>query len=256
MTEGGGLLNDVICTWKDVGFELWDYNGNQPTKDPFLKVTLVDEDGEEVSQYWKAGDAKNWVPSTDGKTLVKTGSSTGVNRGTNMGALMQSIVDSGWPEEEMGSGDDVSIFEGMVAHMIRVPAPKRSGLAPRAPRADGKTFEDTILTVDEIITRPGEKTAPAKKGRAAKAAPAATAGTAPAEGELVKLASDSVVNILKDKLGTNPAGLPKGDFPGLLFSELRGNDLRNDVVTLINDDEDFLSGSELWDYVDGVVSLK
>lgn len=256
MSEGGGLLNDVNLKWTNVGFVLWDYNGKAPTNSPALKVTLVDEDGGESEQYWSAGDAKNWVPSPDGKKLQSVSSVEKQNISTNMGILIKSLVDSGFDESLIG--DDVSIFEGLVAHMIQVPAPKRGGIVARAPRADGRTFEATILVADSIVTMPGEKKAGARRGAVTKT-PTASTRTAPAasDGELDATAVTTLKKILEDNLGTHPDGLLKAELPRLVFNELRANkELRNSVTTLVNDD-DFLvgRGEGVWEYTDGKVSL-
>ncbi len=263
MSEGGGLLNDVNLKWANVGFVLWDYNGKTPTKSPALKITLVDEDGEESEQYWSAGDAKNWVPSPDGKRLQAVSSVEKQNISTNMGILIKSLVDSGFDESLIK--DDVSIFEGLVAHMIQVPAPKRGGTVVRAPRADGRTFEPTIMVVDRIVTMPGEKRA-ARRGvastRTSAASTSTTVASAPAsDGQLATTAIAILKKILEDNLGAHPDGLLKAELPRLVFNELRADKvLRNSVTTLANDD-DFLAGGggegekQVWEYADGKVSL-
>lgn len=252
MSEGGGLLNDVNLTWKNVGFVLWDYNGKSPTNSPALKITLVDEDGGEQGQYWSAGDAKNWVPSPDGKRLQSVSSVEKQNISTNMGILIKSLVDSGFDEGLIG--DDVSIFEGLVAHMIQVPAPKRGGTVARTPRADGRVFENTILVVDSIVTMPGAKAGAKRRGAAstAKAAPQAQNN-----GELDAVSVKTLKKILEDNLGAHPDGLLKAELPRLVFNELRANkELRNSVTTQLNDDEFLTGGGEgVWEYVDGKVSL-
>ena len=259
MSEGGGLLNDVNLKWTNVGFVLWDYNGKSPTKSPALKVTLVDEDGETSEQYWSAGDAKNWVPSADGKRLQSVSSVEKQNISTNMGILIKSLVDSGFDESLIG--DDVSIFEGLVAHMIQVPAPKRGGTVARAPRADGRTFEPTILVVDSIVTMPGEKKAGARRGAGTRA-PASTktstaSVSATSNGELDATAVATLKKILEDNLGAHPDGLLKAELPRLVFNELRADkELRNSVTTRVNDDDFLTGGGEgVWEYVDGKVSL-
>ena len=257
MTEGGGLLNDLNLKWTNVGFVLWNYNGKAPTNSPALKVTLVDEDGDESEQYWSAGDVKNWVPSPDGKRLQSVSSVEKQNISTNMGILVKSLVDSGFDQDLIV--DDVSIFEGLVAHMIQVPAPKRGGTMARAPRADGRTFEATILVVDSIVTMPGEKRA-ARRGATGVRIPAASTKTAPAAASdraLEATAVNTLKKILEDNLGTHPDGLLKAELPRLVFDKLRANkELRNSVTTMVNDD-DFLTGEGegVWEYADGKVSL-
>lgn len=254
MSEGGGLLNDLNLTWKDPKFVLWDYNGTVPTKNPALRVILVDEDGVETEQYWSAGDAKNWVPSSDAKRLVATGTAETVVRSTNMGILIDSLVNSGYPEDQIS--DDVSVFAGMVAHMIQVPAPKRAGLAatPTA-RSDGRVFEKTILVVDNVVTMPGEKKGTTKR-KAAGPTPAKT--DASDDGALNAKTAAMLKKLLEDNLGEHSDGLMKVEIPKLAFAEMRGDADRDSMVKLVFEDEFLSDGGgdpAIWKYADGKVSL-
>ncbi len=262
MGEGGGLLNDINLTWKETRFVLYDYNGTVPVKNPALRVLLVDEDGAEFEQYWSAGDAKNWVPSSDGKRLQSVESTTSeVNRTTNTGILMKSLVDSGYDRAALATGD-VSTLDGMVAHMIQVPAPKRDGVtASAAPRADGRVFEKTILVVDQIPQMPGEKKA-APKGRTRSAPAAQTKSATPAndptsDDVVTTKARESINAVLEENIGEHPEGIPKAELVKLVFNHLRQDPDRNTIVQQsVSDDEFLMDGSQgLWVYEDGTVSL-
>ena len=232
MGEGGGLLGSdgpVNLTWKETRFVLYDYNGTVPTKNPALRVLLVDEDGAESEQYWSAGDAKNWVPSADGKRLQSVASSSGeVSRTTNTGLLMKSLVDSGYDRDALATGD-VSTLDGMVAAMHQVPAPKRGNQAAPMPRADGRVFEKTILVVEQIVTMPGEKKA-ATGGRARRAPAAAAKPDAtppandPASDDVVTTkAREAIKPILEDNLGDYPEGIPKAKLVSLVFAVVKAD---------------------------------
>lgn len=258
MSEGGGLLGSegpVVLTWKEARFVLWDYNGTMPTMSPALRIILEEEDGTVHEEYWSAGDAKNWVPSSDGKTLNSVSSVERQNRGTKMGILMKSVVDAGFDESKIGH--NVSIFDGMVAAMHQVPAPKRTGLSVPTPRADGRVFEKTDLVVDEIIRMPGEKSA-TPKGRAGRTrnAQAAPALDPTSDDVVTTKARETVAAVLEANIGEHPDGLTKAELVKLVFAERRQDPDRNTIIQSVNDD-DFLSrGSDgLWEYEDGTVSL-
>lgn len=157
--EGGGLLDNVDVRWKEVLFEMWDYNGTQAAS-PALKVVMEVEDGAEVTQYFSCGKAEDWTPSKDGRKLVPIGGARGLNKSSNFMILLDSMIKADFPEDKIG--DDCSVFEGLEAHMVRVAAPKRPGLAPAKARADGRTYERTNLVVDVIHKLPWEKKGGAK----------------------------------------------------------------------------------------------
>lgn len=197
--EGGGLLDNVDCLWKEVRFEMFDYGGTQ-AETPALRVTIAPEDGGEVDQYWSCGQAKDWNPSKDGKSLIPVGEAKGLNKSSNASILFQSLIKANFPEDKIG--DDVSVFEGMRAHMIRVPAPKRGGLPSTKKREDGREFEKTILVVDKILSLPGEEKAEGKPK---------------ADGKLADTTAEAIVAILSE----NPKGMDKMKLIGALFTHLK-----------------------------------
>jgi hypothetical protein len=171
----GGLIDDVDVTVKASRFELYDYDGKSQQPTLALHWTLVDSDGLESEQYWSAGDPKFFVPSKDGKEAIPVGSRTALAGGSNFAILISSLVNAGYPADDLGS--DISVFEGMQVHVARVPQPKRSGIINRGGENER---EKTVLTVSKIINMPGE--APVKKAgaAAAKATPAAAKAGTPA----------------------------------------------------------------------------
>lgn len=231
-TEGTGLLNDVDVTWVGLAFKEWDYNGSVPEAVPALEITMeVDGDDSTQVQYFSAGKLKDWVPSADGTTLEAVGSATGINKTTNLAILMNSLVEAGYPEEEID--DDCTAFIGLKCHMVRVPAPKRSGL-PETPRADGKVFEKTNLIVSDIISMPGEAKA-AKGGAKGKATKATTKGKAAAGGE--EDSKDKATQVVLDILSDNPKGLDKKKLGQMVFVALKSDPARNSVLQLVFSDE-------------------
>ena len=232
--EGGGLLDNITAKWKQCRFVMWDYNGNGPMS-PALKVTM-DVDGDEAEQYWSAGRAEDWAPSKDGTTLVSVGTARGINKGSNLAILISSIIEAGFPEDKLD--DNCTVFEGMVAHMVRVPAPKRTGIV-KTPRADGKTFEATILVVDKIEQLPGEK-------KGAKTTAKAGTATAPDGGgeefDIEAFAKDTVMEILM----ANDGSMSKADMSKAVFQKLKTGPNRNAVVQLVY--KDSWLGEQEWTF--------
>jgi hypothetical protein len=240
--EGGGLLDDVDVKWKECLFEMWDYNGTQPTSSPALKVVMELENDDTAEQYFSAGSAKDWDISDDGKMLIPTGSATGLNKTSNLAILIASLVEAGFPEDKIGA--DCSVFEGLEAHMVRVPAPKRGGLA-KAPRADGKTFEPTNLVVDKITKLPWEgKTGKGKAGAkdTGKAGTSSKTKDEAPETDLDTEAQELVQKILE----SNPKGLDKKNLASAVFKLVKGQPNANVLVQLVYK-EDFLD-CPLWDF--------
>jgi len=252
-TEGGGLIDDVNVTWNKVRFEMFDYQGKSEPA-PTLKVDMETDEGEEASQNWSMGSAKDWAPSPDGKKLVAVGSATGIRANSNGGILLKSLADSGYPMDTLG--DDVSALEGLQCHMIRVPAPKRAGLKSTRKREDGREFEQTILTVDEIIALPGEKKkaagAPSGKKAAPKTAAKKSAPKAKAEpaGDVDEKARETVLGIVLEE-----GEVTKKMLPTKVFQVLKADPDRNAVAKLVFDDEFLASGEWAYDAESGVLSM-
>jgi hypothetical protein len=225
--EGGGLMDNVVVTWKECRAVMWDYNGRIQTPNPALKVALVAEDGQETDQYWSAGSDKEWAPTDDGLKLKSKGSNPGIIKSSNMGLLMKSLLDSGFPEDKMD--DKVTTFEGLVAHMVRVPAPERRGLT-KSPRADGKTYDATILVVDEIVKLPWEKkeVVAEKKGE---------------DDDLKMKARDLVMELLAE----NPKGLTKKALAAAAFKRLPKDDPNRTAVFQLLYKDEFLADG-MWEF--------
>jgi hypothetical protein len=229
-SEGGGLLDNVNVVWKEVRFEMWDYNGMVPQAVPAMKIVMETEEAGEATQYFSAGSAKDWQPSQDGIRLVATGGATGINKTSNMAILISSLVEAGFPPEKIE--DECTVFEGLECHMVRVPAPKRTGIV-NTPRADGKVFEKTNLVVDTIVKLPWEK-----KGKTVT-----TKGKAVEEDNKIEsLATQTVMEILEE----NPKGIDKKKLASSAFQILKANPDRNAVLQLIYRDSFLQSG--LWDF--------
>lgn len=256
MREGTGLLDDCNVTFESVRFVMWDYNGKIPQASPAIEAKLVNDDGEEHVQYWSMGSAKDWMPSDDGTSLVPVGTAIAINNNANGALLIQSIVEAGFPDEEVG--DDISVFDGMEAHVVRQPAPKRTGLSGTK-REDGR--EPTILLVDEVVTLPwDQKKSKKSSGSKSKGTASKSKGTTSKSKSKTSTKKSSGDDELEAKVTAVILGaldeadeLTKQELPKVIFQAMKDDDDRNEAVKLSHNDE-FLSNGP-WNYEDGVVSM-
>lgn len=249
-TEGGGLIDDVDMTVSGISFVIFDYNGKVDPGVPAIRLECTQEDGEEYIEHYSAGKASDWLPSEDGSQLVAVGQATGIRSTTKAGILLKSLVDSGFPVDQLG--DDIKVVEGLQAHFIRVPAPKRQGLK-KAEREDGRVFEETVLVISEILSLPGDKKKPAgaPKGKS-KAPVGATASKAKAKtstkesaGDVASKTAEVILEILEES-----GVAAKKDLPAAIFKLRKDDPDRNEMVKMAFD-EKFLGGNAEWNYEDG-----
>lgn len=212
--EGGGLLDNVDATFEEVVFDMFDYGGTQ-SEVPALRASLKADDAKDaVEQYWSCGAAKDWEPSKDGKRLVPIGDQKGLNKTSNVSIFFDYLIRAGFPEDKIA--DDVSVLEGLKAHMVRIPAPVRGGLPSSKKREDGREFAKTVLVVESILHLPWEKGG----GKVAK-------GKDASEGdEASTKASEAIMAILSD----NPKGVEKMKLIGMVFTNLKKDGCKMELV--------------------------
>lgn len=255
--EGTSLLDDVDVLFTEPEFTMFDYGGKRAEPAPALKIVMLplDEEGnagEAVDQYFSVGNASDWMPSDDGREIIAIGKATALNTNSNISLFLQSMLNSGFPAEKMGS--DCSFLDGIKAHVNRVPAPERPGLKKDASSSDRAR---TVLIVTAILEIPGEKAAgkkaPAKAAGKAPAKPAAAAKkpAAATEGEGV---DDKAVETMLSILADEPSGIAKSKIPGKVFKLLKDDPDRNDVLKLLSSDE-FLNSREEFALEGGIVSF-
>jgi len=245
--DGGGLIDDVDVTFKRCIFDMFDYNGTVVPGVPSLKIDMETEDKEGVTQYYSVGKASDWIPSEDGSQLIAVGKADSIRNTTNGGIFLKSLMDAGFPVDKLGN--DITVIDGLQAHVIRIPAPKRPGLEKKE-----KKYEDTVLIVGEILSLPWEKKGGPTKGKAGKAK--ATKGKAAATKKKTEVEEDSsdlnsaavaaILSILEDE-GT----ITKKELPSKIFQTEKDNPDRNGIVKMVFDDEFLENGP--WNYEDGVL---
>lgn len=228
--EGGGLIDDVDVTVQQATFVLWDYNGQVNPAVPALAMTLAQEDGSTIDQYFAAGDAKYFVPSKDDKTpaednmgpfLLQVGDKAGLNNNTNAAKFIISLVNAGFPEDKLEKGD-ISVLEGLKFHLKRE-AVKRTGLV-RTGKNAGR--EQTVITCAKILSMPGESKPASTLGKPkANGAAAASNGGGGHEEE----ATSVLLEVLSEADGT----LPKAKLSTMAFQKLKGNPNQKEISKLL-----------------------
>lgn len=251
MSEGGGLLDDFDGTITEARTVMFDYQGSGPST-PSILLKIKTEDGEAIDQNWSVGKASDWQPSEDGKKLIPIGRATSLVASSNAGILMASIVNAGFPEDKIG--DDISVLEGLKAHFIRVPAPERKGIV-QTPRADGKTFEKTILTVSRVLQLPWDAAKPvAAKVTPPKGKPAASSKPAAAAASTGDIQAEAV-GILLAILSDNDGTVEKKALPGLVMKAAADNPNKSKLVQTIFSDAFLGQEGQGWIYADGTVVM-
>ncbi len=223
-TEGGGLLEDVNGVIKEAMFAMNTYNGKVSPGAPSILLE-IDVEGDVFSQYWSVGSHEAWMPTDDGTGLKAIGKETALRTNSNAGILLKSLVDSGFPEDDLGDG--IAALVGLQAHFIRVPAPKRPGLKQSDKNKDR---EPTLLVVSEVLSLPGEKKKP--KG-APKTKTVAKPKAKPKEkekvedtGDVNEKATEIIMGILAED-----GPLKVGQVPAKILAAVKGTDVKgNDII--------------------------
>ena len=185
MGGGGGLWGDVDATITGAIFIMSNFGGKADQMVPVFELKVEDANGQEYEQLLSIGRGKIAL-SKDGTKLIPTAEGVKINPGSNFGLFISSLVNGGFPEDKLRV-DDISVLLGTKAHFERTAAPKRPGII-KAPRADGKVYEDTILIVTRVLTLPWE----AKKGVGKAPAKAPGKAAAPAAKSKALQATDDV----------------------------------------------------------------
>ena len=241
--EGGGLLDDVDVTVKSARFAMFDYDGKSPVTVPALQITFDQADGEDVVQYWSMGKAADWQPSPSGKKLLPIGSATGIVKSSNGGIFFASLLNAGFPTDRLADGD-ISCLDGMEAHVIRTPAPKRTGLV-------NEKKDATILIIDKVIALPGE----GKKKNTRSSKGSKGAATTASGDEVSKVATNAIMALLN----SNDGSIERADLLTDVFQYVTENNKDAKLAkaaTQLAYQDDFLGADERpWTLKDGVVTL-
>ncbi len=240
--KGGGLLNDADGIIKEARYVMWDYNGNTPEQ-VAARLTIEQEDAEDVIQYLSCGQKFDGTPSDDGKTVDLNGKSTGFNENCAWIEFLKSCVEAGFPQEKLEESDDISLLEGMNAHFMRVPI-KRKGLAATRTDAQGNERPIEQFVVDKIHKLPWDnKTGKGGAGKGKGAGAAKGNDGENNDGDVEDLA----ISGIEELLAANPKGMDKKKLGSDLFNKFKTHPRRNDILKLARDDE-WLGNIPNWNY--------
>ena len=194
MEESTGAPIDQNLLVKDARFVAFDYQGKgAPSVGAML--TYVQDTGAETTQFYSVAsvESRRFAPSTDGKTLIQTGSAGKISKSCNFHILMREMANAGFPRDRLTG--DVSVLIGLYAYYVGVPEPTRSGLQRTAEQAAVKRV---IVAPAKIHNLPWEPKveAPAMDVGVPAIAPAPTAP--PAEDPNLAAAVEFVGRVVAD----------------------------------------------------------
>lgn len=230
--EGGGLIDNVDVKWTGLKIQKG-YKDGEYGNATVVKVTMDTGEDAEHEELYSCGT--QCEPNEAGTGMEDGGK---VGRSTKFASLIDSLIGAGFPKNKIEN--DLTMFEGLECHMVRVIVPERKGLE-RPARPDGRVFKETVLLVDSITKLPWEK----KK----QTAPAKGKTTAPqaSEDEIEGKAQDAVIGVLE----SNPKGIDKKALTKLLFADLKDDPDRTAIIQLTYKDSFLKEGP--WTYEKGIL---
>ena len=177
----GGLVNDVDVTFKNPRFGWTPPNYGEVLCAFF--ADLEQEDGTVTEQFWSCGGkGTDLEPSEDGKRLLSDTNTT-LKKDSNFYHLLEAFSKKG---VNVKAGlEDISAFDGIRAHIVRVPQ-------KRVNPATGKPYE--VLLPTEILSSKGTG---GKAPAAGKPAPAAATAPAEASGDVHEAALATLAGIIE-----------------------------------------------------------
>lgn len=245
-SHGGGMIAEGRYKISDAKFVMFDYNGTIQVPIPALAVEFKNADEATGVQYYTSGDAKNFLPSEDGKRLRVVGSATGINDSTNCYMFLASLVSAGFSEDKLGA--DISVIIGCDVEVKHEAIPSRE--------IRGKAVkEKAICVIAKLNALPGEKPKAAAGAKTPTGSTGASNKPKPNGVELTAKTTEALVGALKDAPGRQ---LEKKALSTAIFKRLAPTDSdRSAVLTLAIQDE-YLSGlidsGVLYNAADAVVS--
>lgn len=237
--HGTGLIDDVDCLIESARWVIWDYQGKSAQVTAACVNYLVDVEGEmqENPAYYSIGKegSASFIPSKDGKTLMKIGQREALSDGCNFFQFISSVVNAGYDEAQI-EGTDISFMDNWFVHVKREAQPERQGL-----KKEEGARDKTVLCISKIISQDGKpgKGSKAAAGKAASAGGNTKAAGGKANGAAAVVDDDletAAVDAILQALGENDGTLVKAKLSQALFQQLKGNPLQTKVVKLAFDD--------------------
>lgn len=242
--HGGGMVPEGDYEITEARFGAWDYAGTRPVPVPALSVVFANEN-QSYTQWYSAGDGKNFVHTEDGKRLKKTGSAGSLNDQSNCFQFLASLVNAGFSEDKLGS--DITVIVGCKIQLMHQATQERDikGVTKKA---------STLAVIGKIYAYPWDKDAKPKKS-AAKAPPKQTASAPNGnEAALRPRALDLLCSALRDAPNRS---IDRKTLPSAVFKKIPPTDAdRGELMNLVVR-EDFLNSlldsGVLYDPEQGVV---
>lgn len=155
----GGMLDDVIAKITEARAVEFDYEGKVTPGVPAIRISLEDEEGDDLSpQHYKAGSPEKVQPTDDGlnfEAVDEDDEYEGIGKKTLAGTFLRLLneVSEGAFEKYSAKVGDLTCLEGIVARFKQVPKPK-TGMG------DGD-----FPVITEIIEAPWGKSGGKKGGK-------------------------------------------------------------------------------------------
>jgi hypothetical protein len=223
--HGGGLPPEGDYDITNAMFAMWDYNGQVQPAVPALAVEFTNPDKQAATQYYSAGDFRNWEPAADGKRLAKKGSALSINDATNCAVFITSLVNAGYSEDKLGN--DITSIIGLNVSIIH-------GVTKEREIRGQKQVGKLIAVVGKIHKFPGEQPK-AAKGKAAAAT------KANGQQDDATAVAAKALTVLQTVLSEAGGTLDKKSITAKVFQKMPATDLdRGAVLNLIVKD-DFLT---------------
>ena len=201
-----GLIDDVDVEIVEIRAVMWDYAGQvKELTDEVLAVrgTLkVLGTPDIIEHHWSAGTG--FVPNADGTGFVRAEDSTrtALAKGSNWHMFHWSLhFEAGMPKNKLRELGGLSLLDGAIIHVVRVPEPARPGLAPRPTRREGQP-RTTLVCKGPAKRWPWDVKGkpPARKAMGPATVTVAVASVAETnvEEHIAKLASDALGKAMAD----------------------------------------------------------
>ena len=250
--SGGAFIDDIVVKFTNCRTEVTDYEGRAKTAVPAFVADLMDPEDDSVEAligYWKAGDATAW--GVDDNGFVSIGKSEQLNEKAKFIQFVISCVNSGFDADKIEN--DVSVFEGMIAHVITIEETYKD----LKDEETGKDVKSQIIIVDRIDELPyktKKKKAGGKKDTK-KAADKSKTGASD-DADTIVSATQFVMDALSVAKEKGDDGIPKKELSKLAFTskEISG-DLQKEIIKLTYSDEFLDDEDRPWNYEDGILSM-
>lgn len=203
--EGGAVPVDRNLLWKECRFNIFDYtrkDGTVVATTTAAKIVYEDDEGNEYTQQYSVAGVDRFLPCKDGKGVYPASMTEEqfsklspdeqaqyrLPKSSNFSVLMNAVINAGFPENRL---TDITSLEGLYAHHIGIPEPKRAGLVRETTEG---AREKVISVPDTIIRLPWE-------GK--KASPAKSKATAATDEEFTSDAESAALAMVTEMLADN-----------------------------------------------------